>query len=302
MGAMGRDIEIEGRPPADPKHRPGASLLIQLPGYFTAINLPLQEGRDFTDDDGAKGKEAVIVSRDFAGKFWPREQAIGKRFRIYSDNTPGPWISVIGVASNMVQEPQEATPRPLAYLPERQEGGSQMSLLVRSAVSPASMTTAVRATVQALDQDLPLTEVRTLAGAIERNRWFLVVFGTLFSVFGLIGMLMASVGIYAVIAQATGRRRREIGVRMALGATSGSILMLILNRGLRQLTIGLALGLLAAIPAVKLLANVGLRISPTDPLAFAVIVTILIAVGLFACWLPARRAASLDPVKAIRYE
>ncbi len=90
MGAMGRDIEIEGRPPADPKHRPGAALLIQLPGYFTAINLPLQEGRDFTDADGAKGKEAAIVSREFAAKFWPREQAIGKRFRTYSDNTPGP--------------------------------------------------------------------------------------------------------------------------------------------------------------------------------------------------------------------
>ncbi len=201
-----------------------------------------------------------------------------------------------------MQEPQEATPRPLAYLPERQEGGSQMSLLVRSAVNPASMTTAVRAAVQALDQDLPLTEVRTLAGAIERNRWFLVVFGTLFLVFGFIGMLMASVGIYAVIAQATGRRRREIGVRMALGATSASIIRLILNRGMRQLAIGLALGLLAAIPAVKLLANVGLRISPADPLTFAVIVSILIAVGLFACWLPARRAAALDPVKAIRYE
>jgi predicted permease len=302
MGAMGRDIEIEGRWTVDPRRRPGAALLIQLPGYFKAINLPLQEGRDFTDDDGAKGKEAAIVSRDFAQKFWPREQAIGKRFRTYSDGKPGPWLAVVGVAANIVQEPQEASPRPLAYLPERQEGGSWMSLLVRSGGDPASMTTAVRATVQAFDQDLPLTEVRTLAGAIEHNRWFLVVFGTLFSVFGFIGMLMASVGIYAVIAQATSRRTQEIGVRIALGATSGNILVLILGRGMRQLVIGLALGLIAAIPAVKLLANVGLRISPTDPLAFAIIVAILIAVGVFACWLPARRAAALDPVKAIRYE
>jgi len=302
MGAMGRDIEIEGRPPVDAKHRPVAALLVQLPGYFATINLPLQEGRDFTDDDGAKGKEAAIVSRDFAVKFWPRDQAIGKRFRTYSDDKPGPWLSVVGVAANFVQEPQAASPKPLAYLPERQEGGSWMSLLVRSAGDPASMTTAVRATVQALDRDLPLVAVRTLAGAIERNRWFLVVFGTLFSVFGFIGLLMASVGIYAVIAQATGRRTQEIGVRMALGATSGNILILILGRGMRQLAIGLAVGLAAAIPAVKLLANIGLRISPTDPPAFAVIVAILVAVGVFACWLPARRAAALDPVKAIRYE
>jgi predicted permease len=302
MGAMGRDIEIEGRAPVDPRHRLSAALLIQLPGYFTAINLPLQQGRDFNDDDGAKGKEAAIVSRNFAEKFWPREQAIGKRFRTYSDAKPAPWLTVIGVAANIVQEPQQASPRPLAYLPERQEGDSSMSLLVRSAGDPALLTTAVRATVQALDQDLPLTEIRTLAGAIERSRWFLVVFGTLFSVFGFIGLLMAAMGIYAVIAQSTGRRTREIGVRMALGATSGNILTLILSRGMWQLAIGLALGLMAAIPAVQLLAKIGLRISPTDPTAFAVIVAILVAIGVFACWLPARRAAALDPVKAIRYE
>jgi len=164
------------------------------------------------------------------------------------------------------------------------------------------MTAAVRATLQTLDQDLPLSEVRTLAGAIERNRWFLVVFGTLFSVFGFIGLLMAAVGIYAVIAQSTGNRTQEIGVRMALGATSGNILRLILSRGMLQLTMGLGFGLIAAIPAVKMLAAVGLRISPTDPLLFVVIVGMLIAVGVFACWLPARRAAGLDPVTAIRHE
>jgi putative ABC transport system permease protein len=302
MGSMWRDIEIEGRPPVDPKHRATAGFLVQLPGYFAAINLPLQQGRDFNDDDGVKGKEAAIVSRDFAVKFWPREQPIGKRFRIYSDDKPGPWLSVIGVAANMVQEPQEASPRSLAYLPERQEGESWMSLLVRSGGDPASLASAVRVTVQALDQDLPLIEVRTLAGAIEHSRWFLVVFGTLFSVFGFIGLLMAAVGIYSVIAQSTGRRTQEIGVRMALGATSGSILALVLRRGMWQLAAGLTLGLAAAIPAVKLLAKIGLRISPTDPLAFAVVVTVLVAVGVFACWLPARRAAALDPVKAIRYE
>lgn len=137
MGAMGRDIEIEGRPPVNPKNRPATALLIQLPGYFATINLPLQEGRDFTDGDGAKGKEAAIVSRDFAVKFWPREQAIGKRFRTYSDGKPGPRLPVVGVAANIVQEPEEAAPRPLAYLPERQEGGSWMPLLVRSAGDPS---------------------------------------------------------------------------------------------------------------------------------------------------------------------
>ncbi len=302
MGSAWRDIEIEGRTPIDTKHRPSAGFLFQLPGYFTAIDLPLQQGRDFNDDDGVKGKEAAIVSRDFAEKFWPHEQAMGKRFRIYSGGKPGPWLSVIGVAANIVQEPQEASPRALAYLPERQQGEPWMSLLVRSDSDPASLTSAVRSTVQGLDQDLPLTDVRTLAGAIEHDRWFVAVFGTLFSVFGFIALVMAAVGIYAVIAQATNRRTQEIGVRMALGATSGNIIRLILRRGMWQLAIGLSAGLAAAIPAVQLLAKIGLRVSPADPLAFGVIVAMLVAIGVFACWVPARRAAALDPLRAIRYE
>ena len=177
-----------------------------------------------------------------------------------------------------------------------------MSLLVRSTGDPLLLTSAVRASVQGLDQDLPLIDVRTLAAAIERSRWFLAVFGTLFSIFGFIGLLMAAVGIYAVMAQASSRRTQEIGIRMAMGATPRRILTLILKRGMWQLAIGLILGLAAAIPAVRLLVKVGLRISPGDPRAFAAIVAILVAAGLFACWLPARRAAGLDPVKAIRYE
>ena len=302
MGSRWRGLEIEGRPAVDPKHRPTAGFLVQLPGYFSAINLPLQQGRDFNEEDGAKGREAAIVSRDFAARFWPHEPAIGKRFRTYSDGKPGPWLSVVGVAANLVQEPQEASPPPLAYLPERQERESWMSLVIRSDGNPLSLASGVRTAVQGLDQDLPLMEVRTLAGAIERSCWFLVVFGTLFSIFGFIGLLMASVGIYAVLAQATSRRTREIGVRMAMGATSGHILALVLKRGIWQLAIGLTIGLAAAIPAVRLLAKIGLRISPGDPWAFVVIVTMLVAVGIFACWLPARRAAALDPVKAIRYE
>lgn len=302
LGSMWRDIEIEGRPTADPKHRPTGGFLVQLPGYFATIDLPLQQGRDFTGEDGAKGREAAIVSREFAERFWPHEQALGKRFRTYSDGKTGPWVAVVGVVANFVQEPQEASPPPLAYLPERQEGEAWMSLLVRSSGDPLLLTSAVRATVQGLDQDLPLIEVRTLAGAIERSRWFLAVFGTLFSIFGCMGLLMAAVGIYAVMAQASSRRTREIGVRMAMGATSGHILALILKRGMWQLAIGLIIGLAAAIPAVRLLVKIGMRISPSDPWAFAVIVTILVAAGIFACWLPARRAAGLEPVKALRYE
>jgi predicted permease len=302
MGAMGRPIEIDGRQD-EPKHRPGAAFLVLVPGFFSTINLPLQQGRDFAVDDGDKGKETAIVTRDFASKFWPKEGALGKRFRTYlDDNKPGPWLTVIGVSSDLVQEPQSGNPRPLAFLPDRLEGNYWMALMVRTSGNPESLAGAVRGVIQSLDADLPLSEVRTLADGIHRNQWYLRVFGTLFGTFAVIGLVMASVGIYAVIAQATGSRTQEIGVRMALGATSGSILALILRRGIWQLAIAIAIGLAAAVPAVKVMSRVGMRVSATDPLAFGAVVALLGAVGLFACWLPARRAAALDPVKAIRYE
>ena len=177
-----------------------------------------------------------------------------------------------------------------------------MLLLVRSTANSTAATSAVRALVQNIDQDLPLSDVRTLAAAVERQQWYIRVFGTLFGVFALIALLMASVGIYAVIAQATSSRTQEIGVRKALGATSGNILGLVLKRGMTQLTGGLLLGLAAAFPAARLMASLPLRVSPSDPTILITVSLILTAVGLFACWLPARRAAALNPIKAIRYE
>jgi len=181
-----------------------------------------------------------------------------------------------------------------------------MSLLVRSSgpasIGSASVTTSLRAAVQSIDQDLPLSQVGTLTSAVARQQWAVKVFGTLFSTFGLIALVIASVGIYAVIAQTTTRRTQEIGVRMALGATSGNILRLILSRGAVQLAAGLALGLAAAFPAVRLMSGLPLRVSSTDPVVFSTVSLLLTLVGLFACWLPARRAAALQPVAALRDE
>jgi ABC-type antimicrobial peptide transport system permease subunit len=158
--------------------------------------------------------------------------------------------------------------------------------------------------VQKLDPDLPLFEVRTLSTALEKRRWFLRVFGTLFAVFAATGLLMASVGIYAVVAQTTARRTREIGIRMALGATAANIARLVLSRGLAQLLLGLVLGLGGAFAATRLMDNVGFLIgtSPRDPVVFAGITLLLIAIGLVACWLPARRAARIAPTEALRTE
>jgi ABC-type antimicrobial peptide transport system permease subunit len=199
----------------------------------------------------------------------------------------------------MVQELISNDPRPLIFVPYRQEGWESMSIMLESSLDP---TAAVRAAVQALDAELPLREVSTLSAALEHQTWFLRVFGKLFGSFAFIGLVMASVGIYAVIAHAGSLRTQEIGVRVALGASFHSILMLVMKRGLWQIGSGLMLGLALAIPAAHLMSAIPLRVSASDPTVFLIVAAVLVTVGVFACWLPARHAAGLDPVRAIRYE
>ncbi len=300
LGSGQREIEIERSTISTKANRPQVSYVVQSPGYFDAIRLPLLLGRDFSDRDGTANHKSAVLTRECAQHFWPNQNAIGKRFRFYDDkDKPGDWITVVGVAANLVQDLNEKDPKPLLFVPFRQEGSNGMALLVQFTIDP---TTAVRAAVQNLDQDLPLRDVSMLTEAVDHQEWFLHLFSRLFLGFALIALLMASVGLYAVIAHATGSRTQEIGVRMALGANTSNIMMLVMKRGLWQIGAGLALGLGAAYPVARLMASLPIGVSPSDPAVFLVIATLLAAVGLFACWLPARRAAALDPVKAIRYE
>lgn len=300
LGAADRDIEIEHSTINDAAHWPSVSFVVQTPGYFDAIGLPILLGRDFNENDGTANHKAAVLTRECAEHFWPGQSAIGKRFRLYDEkNKPGEWITVVGISANIVQELNEKSPNPLMFVPLRQEGWNGMALLIRSSDNPIA---AVRAAVQNLDQDLPLRDVYTLPQAIQHQEWFLHLFSKLFSGFALIALLMAAVGIYAVLAQATNSRTQEIGVRMALGANAYNIIALVMKRGLWQIVAGLALGLAAAWPAARLMASLPIGVSPSDPVVFMIVASLLAIVGLAACWIPARRAAALDPVKAIRYE
>jgi predicted permease len=300
FGSGRREVEIEHSAIDIKAKRPQSAFIAQSPGYFDAIRLPLMLGRDFNDRDGTANHKSAILTRECAEHFWPNQSAIGKRFRFYDDNNkPGDWITVIGVSANLVQDLNEKDPRPLLFVPFRQEGWNGMALVVESTVDP---TAAVRAAVQNLDRELPLRDVSMLTRAVEQREWFLQVITRLFLGFALIALLMASVGLYAVIAHATASRTQEIGVRMALGASTHNIMILVMKRGLWQIAAGLALGLGAAFPVTRLMASLPIGVSPTAPAVFVVVAFVLAAVGMVACWLPARKAAALDPVKAIRYE
>ncbi|HEY1110632.1 MAG TPA: FtsX-like permease family protein, partial [Opitutaceae bacterium] len=306
LGSSRRDLEFEGQP-VDKEATPHrASMDVHTPGYLTAIGLPVVLGRAFDATDGDTGKEVTVVTAAFAAKHWPGQSAVGQRFRFLEgrERKPGAWLTVVGVCADIVQNPQDADAPPLIYLPHRQEGWGGMALLVRTTGAPAAITPQIRAGIQALDQDLPIFEVRTLNGALERNRWFLVVFGTLFLTFAALALLMATIGLYAVVAQATIRRTREIGIRMALGATAQNIVRLVLSRGLLQLGIGLVIGLGGAYFSTHLLGQMNMLIgtSAKDPLVLGAVAALLVAVGIAACWMPARRAARIAPTVALRVE
>jgi ABC-type antimicrobial peptide transport system permease subunit len=284
----------------DKEHAPLANAIEQSPGYMAAIHLPLLRGRGFDILDGSAGHLSAIVTRDFAARFWPDRDAIGRRFRFLDKDTPGDWITVVGVSGNLAQG-FDTAPLPLLFLPYRRDAWDSMALAIPAA-KPKAMIPAVRAALASLDPDLPIYGVSTMAEFESHQIWFLRVFGTVFGVFSCIALLMASVGIYAVMAQATGSRTREIGVRMALGATPRRILMLMLRRGAWQLAAGVSAGAAVAIPAAMALRGLPFLDSPFDPRLLAVVAMLLSGVGLFACWLPARRAATVNPVAAIRHE
>jgi len=300
LGAARQQIELEHAPIDNPAQRPRIALVAQSPDALETMHLPRLRGRGFNDVDGTANHNVAILTRDAATHFWPREDPIGKRFRLYDDkNKPTDWITVVGVSANMVQELMENDPKPLLFVPLRQEGWNNTSLLVESATDPLP---AMRAAVQSLDADLPLSDPYRLDQAVDHEVWFLSLFGKIFLGFALIALLMASVGIYAVIAHATSSRTQEIGVRMALGANTRNILLLVMTRGLWQIAAGLLLGLAGAWPLTRLMGSLPLGISRSDPTVILGVALVLALVGLFACWLPARRATALDPVNAIRYE
>ncbi len=305
-GGGPRKIEIEGQPADNYDLAPKAALTVLTSEYLPSIGLPILSGRGFNETDGETGKENVVVTQLFGSHFWPDQNAVGKRFRFITDNNEDEvvWMNIIGVSATLDTGRSSDDVVPQFFITYKQQAWSWVRLFVKTDGDASLLAKPVRSLVQDIDPNLPLFDVFTLKAVEENDRWFLVVFGSLFLSFAVIGLLISSVGIYALVAQSTAKRTREIGIRMALGATAGHTVKLILSTGLKQLAIALLIGLVGAMGATQILDKVGflVKISPYDPLVFISISLTLIIIGLLACFLPARKAANLDPLKALHHE
>ena len=305
-GSESRGLDIEGRPVDRPEDAPRTATITVSPSYFDVAKVAMRRGRGFTAADGAEGSETAIVNERFAARFFPNEGAVGRRIRLARGRRvpePGPWLTIVGVSPTIRQgDPQDLEPDAVVYLPYRLEAPDGMHILTLSSVPPGSLTPLVRTAVQAVDPDLPVFEIRTMDEFLARQRWAYRVFGSMFTIFAGIALVLSAVGIYAVTAYSVTQRTQEIGVRLALGAAPRDVSWLILRRGLGQLGLGLALGLVLAWFASMALQSLVVQIPARDPVTFAAIVGLLAAVAVAACIIPARRATRLDPLAALRTE
>jgi putative ABC transport system permease protein len=302
--------ELAGAPSVDELRRPTISAVTIDPEYFRTVGARLESGREFNDFDGASGIPVAIVNQRFASQFWPGEDSLGKRLRLL-DKTAG-WRTVIGVASNIVQW-NAATGQssdPIVYVPFRQKPEADMDVVAQTRVPPGGLAAAFRHEIQAMDSELiiysglgstegpkPLNDSLAL-----NNYWSRGVNAALFLIFAAIALLLATVGLYAVIAHAVSRRTQEIGIRMAVGATARDILKLVFAQGMLPLGMGLAVGLAASFAVTRVLKSELVQVSPADPMTLVAASAVLVLAGVLGCWVPARRAMRVDPMVALRHD
>ncbi len=298
-------IIVEGQPVIDEERQPFVETVTVTPSYFDVLGVGITRGRGFNDADGRPGSETVVLSDAAAKRHFAGEDPIGRRIRfVQREDEPEPvqtWRTIIGVSAPLLQgNADEAFKSAVVYLPFRQETPRTSSLLVRSILPPSSVMREVRAAMHAIDPDQPVFSIETVAAVFANERIIYRIFSTLFGVFALIGLVLSAVGVYGVIAYAVTRRTQEIGVRMAMGARRWDVTWLFLRKGLIQLAAGLAIGLPAAVALAVIVQFRLVEIEPTDPVTMGAIAAVVSIVAVFACVIPARTAARVDPMAALR--
>ena len=302
--------EAEGAPPvASPGGAlslPKTSWTAATPGYFQSLGRSMLAGRDFNDADRAAANPVAIVNRQFASTVWPRQNAVGKHLRVYDGTRAGPWLTVVGVGPDIAQGDFEHPLyrfQPEVYLPYRQRGLDTLFVQARTSVPPAALANAFYRELHALDPALPVAiPPQSMAENLGQTHRYQGTVGLLFLIFAAAALLLASAGLYSVVAHAVSRRTQEIGVRLALGATVARILRLIVSEAMVPVVAGLAVGLASSLALNRVLDTFIIGVSPSDPITLAGTTVLLILCAALGCLIPAARAARVDPAQAIRYE
>ena len=270
-----------------------------MPNYFETMGIPLLRGRTFGSEDQLNGPTALVINQTMANRFWPNQDPLGQQIKFVEDNSVGTIVGIVGDAKHFLLEEEQ---RPQLYVAFSQNPGLFGTLVMRTSVEPMSLSEQVRQAVWKLDPDQPMWKIRTVEFLVERSvadRKFLMA---LMGIFAGLALVLTVVGLYGVITYLVNQRTQEIGIRMALGAQVGQILTMVLKQGMLLVLSGVALGLGASWLLTRLLRRLLFQVSTTDPIAFIGISALLVVVALLACYLPARRAARVDPLKALHYE
>jgi len=288
---------VEGRPPVSPDQAFGADFRRVNQNYFNALRIPLLRGRNFTEQEVRQNDQVLIVSQQLVDAVFPNEEALGKRLITVLGGVP---YEIIGVVGDLRDRAMERPPFPAMYFPTQQTGGT--NLVVRTKGDPLSIVGAVRNEVRAIDPDQPIAAVRPMTEWISTSTATPRYRTTLFALFAALAMVLAATGIYGVISYSVAQRTHEIGVRMALGARRVDVLKLVVRQGMVLTFIGVILGLLGALALTRVMSTLLFGVTAKDPLTFAVVAALLLAVAFIACFVPARRATKVDPLTALRYE
>jgi putative ABC transport system permease protein len=272
------------------------------PGYFATMRTPVIAGREFGPEDRPDAPKTLIVNRVLAERVWPGQNPVGKRVRFGGDASDTVPYTVVGMVREVKYNKLNEEDLPQLYFPHAQAPWRSLSLVVRTNGDPAALAPSIRQAVHAIDPDLPLTRVQTMRQVIRLRMFESRVYGAMFAVFALVALLLASVGLYGVMSYTVAQRTHEVGVRIALGAPPADVIRLMVVRGARLIGIGLAIGVPAAFLLARVLRGALYGVSASDPVTFVTIAALLSAVALAASYLPARRAARVEPMVALRTE
>jgi putative ABC transport system permease protein len=299
-GNAGRGFQIEGRAPADPGHMPGGSYSVACPGYFQTMGIHMVKGREFTQQDTLNSQGVILINESMARRYWPNQDPVGRAIRF--GGSDGPRLVIVGVAEDVRFQGLDRPASPQLMRPYTQAGWPLMNIVVRTRMSPETLVAPIKKAIRDFLPDIPVAGIGTMEQMVRESAGSRRIPMLLLSAFSLIALLLAAVGIMGVVGYSVAQRTEEIGIRMALGARSSHVHGMVLASSIKWVMAGLAVGLPCSIGAGRLLSTLLYEVRPSDLGVLGVVTAVLVSVALLASFVPAHRAAALDPLQTLRRE